>query len=165
MTEDDPILAALNDDVQRTTKQWADLIRTERKAWPIRKKVWMQLRWKVGQPARRFPRRVVWFIQRGRRGWADCDLWNMDTHIARLNVEMLTELRRIAHGYPAGLEATHGDAGFEEWCRLLGEMIETWQAYLDHVDHEDGWDKAKADYEKFKVGLPLYGEWYSGLWD
>jgi len=162
-------------------------IEAERKAWPIWKKASMQWRWKVAQPLRRFPREVRWFIQRGRRGWSDCDLWGMDGHIARLNVEMLSRLREIAHGYPAGLTngtdepwysdedrakfaeqnaridaqiGFTGDDGFERWKAMLTYFEDGWRGELAYLDDFD-----EAGHERFKAMMPLYAEWFGGLWD
>jgi len=27
-------------------------------------------------------RKIKWFIQRGKRGWADCDAWDFNTYVA-----------------------------------------------------------------------------------
>ena len=164
-------------------------VQAEREAWPIWKKAYMQFRWKIAQPVRRFPREVRWFVQRGRRGWSDYDLWGMDGHIARVNIEMLAELRRVAHGYPTGL--TRGDEeawltdddrarrwpeiqaidaqigfeggpndGFERWCAMLAYFEEGWRGALSEIEDFD-----ESGREHFKAMLPLYGEWFGGLWD
>jgi len=68
--------------------------------------------------------KVKWFVQRGRRGWADCDLWNMDNHLGKVISEMLKELKRIQHGYPAYLEE-------EEWDEILDSMIKGFELVSD----------------------------------
>jgi len=176
-----------------TTTTFDDLmarIDAERREWSIFKKATMQFRWKVAQPAREFPRRVRWFIQRGRRGWSTCDMWGTDSHIARVNAEMMAELRRVAHGHPVGLSIESSepwinnadkraevmaqieaidvqigfegdyDDGFERWKAMLTYFERGWRdaaTYIDDMDIEA--------HDRFKAMLPLYGEWFGGLWD
>jgi hypothetical protein len=162
-------------------------IEAERKAWPIWKKARMWFKWNVAQPVRKFPREVRWFIQRGRRGWSDYDMWSMDSHIARLNIEMLARLREIAHGYPGGLtdgvdepwysedDRVHfaaqnalidaqigfeGGDGFERWKAMLAYFEEGWRGAIAYID-----DYEKDGHERFKAMMPLYAEWFGGLWD
>ena len=43
---------------------------------------------------------IKWFLQRGRRGWADRDTWSMDSYLERVIPGMLIRLANAAHGYP-----------------------------------------------------------------
>lgn len=160
-----------------------------RAAWPWYRKLWMQFRWKVAQPIDRFPREVRWFIQRGRRGWSDRDMWSMDEYVARVNVEMLARLREIAHGYPSNLSrgdnepyltdedrerigasiaeidpqiGFDGDPndGFERWLAMLAYFENGWRNAIKSVEE---WDSdSQAEFEKM---LPLYGRFFGSLWD
>jgi hypothetical protein len=165
-------------------------IEAKREAWPIWRKVWMNARWHIFQPINRFPRRVRWFIQRGRRGWSTCDMWGADGHIARVNAEMIAELRRVAHGSPMGLgldsiedwgpsdeernkvmaqieaidtqigfEGDFND-GFERWKAMLAYFEAGWRSEIAYIEDYD-----TEGHERFKAMLPLYGEWFGGLWD
>jgi len=49
---------------------------------------------------RRFPREVKWFIQRGRRGYSDQDVWDMHSYLDSIIPPMLRELADMAHGHP-----------------------------------------------------------------
>lgn len=165
-------------------------ILAERRAWPLWRKVWMKFRWKVVQPLRRLPRQIKWYAQRARRGWADYDMWGADYYIARVNAELMADLRKWAHGHPMGLgtdsirswgvtderyaemvaEIEAIDAkigydgplsdGFERWKAMLTYFEDGWRAYLRFTDTMDPKDKAQ-----FTEMLPLYGEWFDGLWD
>lgn len=35
---------------------------------------------------------IKWFIQRGKRGWADCDWWNLDNYISKIMIASMDEL-------------------------------------------------------------------------
>lgn len=113
----------------------------------------------------------------------------MDSYIARLNIEMLTRLRRDAHGSPIGLsrgddeswlndderdarmvEIVKIDAqidyegdpndGFERWRAMLAYFEEGWRGAIADIDDYD-----ENGRERFRAMLPLYGEWFGGLWD
>ncbi len=174
---------------RNTLEDIMDRLAKERSQWSLRRKVWMNFRWKVAQPIERFPRQVRWFIQRGRRGWSDYDMWGMDYYMARLNIEMLVELRRNAHGYPGDL--TNGtnepwlddddrsrltvknalidtqigfkgdpDDGFERWRAMLAYFEHGWRCQVSHME-----DVGDEGHERFKEMLPLYGEYFGALWD
>lgn len=32
-------------------------------------------------------RKIVWFFQRGKRGWADCDWWSLDDYISQVMID------------------------------------------------------------------------------
>ena len=59
---------------------------------------------------------IKWFIQRGKRGWADCDTWNFDTYIARVIKEGTEYLLEHQHGYPSGLTD-------KKWREILKEIV------------------------------------------
>lgn len=45
------------------------------------------------------PRETKWFIQRGRRGWSDRDVWCMHCHLTEIIVGMTEHLRKHGSGY------------------------------------------------------------------
>ena len=62
-------------------------------------------------------RKIKWFFQRGRRGFADVDVWNMDWYLEHLILNMLKQLRETKHGYPSCFETS------EEWDEEFDKMI------------------------------------------
>lgn len=48
-------------------------------------------------------REIKWFIQRGRRGWADCDTWSLDNYLDRMMPGALHYLKEHKHGVPCGM--------------------------------------------------------------
>lgn len=53
------------------------------------------------------------FWQRGRRGWCEEDIWNMDSWLYRVIPEMLEEIKTIGNGYPNKYK------DFGEWRKEL----------------------------------------------
>ena len=69
-------------------------------------------------------REIKWFFQRGRRGWADCDVWSTNDYLAKIIPSMLKQLKVTTHGYPGYGKANTS----EKWDKLLDSMIEGWEA-------------------------------------
>ena len=83
------------------------------------------------------PYRIKWFIQRGLRGWADCDWWNMDSYLVGIIIPMLKRFRGDTHGYPCGLTE-------KKWDSLLGEMIEGFEA-AERVINDEYYKEVSGD--------------------
>ena len=124
--------------------------------------------WNVTHPmdaAKQVKRSVDYFIQRGRRGFSDRDLWSMDLYFARVLAEAVGEFRKNTHGYPAYFESSVPGEGEQEWDAILLRIQEGFQFY---VANSDGFDSLVADSEsekRFKEAWDLMGEHYASLWD
>lgn len=74
---------------------------------------------------------VKYFCQRGWRGYASCDHWDMDSYSEAILLGMLKDLRQCSHGFPANLVLDSDDAnspdfrdnGLERWHKILDEII------------------------------------------
>lgn len=93
------------------------------------------------------------FIQRGKRGWSDEDVWSFDFYINRVAGEGLRELAKNTHGYPADFK----------------DMKE-WQEYLNRISAEMlGWsDDTFADKASFDRAQGAWFSWailFGGFWD
>jgi hypothetical protein len=53
-------------------------------------------------PARAY-REIKWFIQRGRRGWADCDVWSLDNYLNGWLPNALRCLKEQKQGIPSSM--------------------------------------------------------------
>jgi len=86
------------------------------------------------------PKEIKWFVQRGRRGYADCDVWNLNNYLAKIIVGGAEQLRDIAHGFPAEEDMT-----YEQWQRELTMIAEGFRLYLENDDFvpDETWDKFK----------------------
>ena len=70
-------------------------------------------------------RKIKWFIQRGRRGYADCDVWRLSDYLCVVMRDSIRQLVEQAHGWPVNevLFAT-----FEDWQKTLERVADG----LDH---------------------------------
>jgi len=109
---------------------------------------------------RHFPKKIKWFIQRGRRGWADCDTWSWDSYISRVNIEGLKFLKENKHTYPNNLTP-------ELWGEKLDIMIRGFESSLERTDILNWVDKETDEKreEIFWHGMYEYTEWFNNLWD
>jgi hypothetical protein len=57
-------------------------------------------------------RSIKWFIQRGRRGWADCDGWSLDYYLDGWLPAALKQLKENKHGTPMSVFPTEPAALF-----------------------------------------------------
>jgi len=71
---------------------------------------------------------IKWFIQRGRRGYADCDLWNLCWYISNLMVDALEQFSGYS-GHPCYLTG-------EKWKKLIEEMRQGFLFYKNVDDIE-----------------------------
>ena len=115
---------------------------------------------------------VKWFIQRGRRGYSDCDSWNLGSYLSKWMPEAVRSLKD-GHGVPAQLvdkdEPTDEDMaryritwndileqialGFEAQRILEDEMIMPTDPRYDELETQR------------KFGMHLFGKWQQSLWD
>lgn len=85
-------------------------------------------------------REIKWFIQRGRRGWADCDTWSLDDYLDRWMPDALRHLKEHKHGVPCGMfeglptneHGYHDDEYFkiaeERWNAIMDKMVAAFEA-------------------------------------
>lgn len=116
----------------------------------------------------------MWW-QRKTRGWADTDIWNLETTAAEWILPRLKALRENTIGYPTELES------FESWEAILDEMIFGFEFYLkegEEYDRRCFSVKKKVSEEEFKIrlaeyetdrdraqrGRELFGKWFGSLW-
>jgi hypothetical protein len=110
---------------------------------------------KLQQRYRRTLRNYHAFLQRGRRGWADTDVWDLDGYIARVLSQSIAHLAETDHGYP----------GYEPW-----DTPEKWKAHLlDLSERLTAWDKDFFSDKAFKATAAAFGEAmaevFGHLWD
>jgi len=87
---------------------------------------------------KRLPKKVRWFVQRGRRGYSDRDLWGFDGYLASIIVNGALQLREQAHGYPV----IDDDFTFEQWQRELTMIAEGFNIYQrNEYVPEETWRK------------------------
>lgn len=107
------------------------------------------------------------FIQRGKRGYADCDVWGFDYYLAEVMVGALTKLKSNKIGYPSELAEKYGDEAELQWNSILDRMIDGFQAVLDYHNAEDyaTMKDFKAYEKRLQESLELLKIYYFSLWD
>lgn len=106
-------------------------------------------------------REVKWFIQRGRRGYADCDVWDLDSYLSEWLPQALRRIRKITNGYPDYGEAKTS----KDWKQILKDMAEGFEAAHKIKDiclSGKRYEKTRA---KFKKGMRLFSRYFLSLWD
>lgn len=87
-----------------------------------------------------FCREVKWFIQRGRRGFSDRDIWSMDWWLTDIMPDALRQLKRNKHGVPCSMFTEkaqinkHGiftnkeiNRAKKRWNKAIDNMIYTFE--------------------------------------
>jgi hypothetical protein len=132
-----------------------------------------------------FPKEVKWFIQRGRRGYADSDLWSLDWYLSSWMPEALRKLAKEVNGCPSELYDHKAPTDHEchRWERVLREIADGFEASRKLQDMEEfdivkkepkkltKEDMRKIDIERKRLGavhnrgMDLFKKHYFGLWD
>ena len=141
-----------------------------------------------------FFRRFKWAYQRATRGFADYDIWSMDSWILGIFNGALTQLVNNHWGYPCNDKFPED----EDWTKYLHEMADLfykadesnaayshpaydkWAAYLDEhpniniLQDENPYSKemyleecelSKKRQEDFEKAWKMMGEVFFNLWD
>ncbi len=100
-----------------------------------------------------------WFCQRGWRGYADCDVWGLDTYLSMWLPEALESLRTHVHGHPAGMTP-------KSWDRALKRMQTGFREARKIQDfHYRDADEARAAILRMKQDLRIFVNHFLELWD
>lgn len=78
----------------------------------------------IRENIKQFFANIKYAYQRAKRGYADCDIWNMDIYLGELISNMLVQLAKTHHGVPFGMEEN-------EWCTTIIEMAEHFHNTLE----------------------------------
>jgi len=95
------------------------------------------------------------YTQRGKRGYADSDLWNLDGYILSWLPEALDQLAEEAYSYPGGWT-------IESWQKWLHYKAEVFRSIRYRIDNAND---SKADYVKFEQEWNDLGRMFFHLWD
>ncbi len=113
---------------------------------------------------RRPLRPVRSFVQRGRRGWSDEDVWSLNTHLAEVIAGLCERLAEQRHGCPSRLvESGDVDAGCDRWAEILWEIADGFRAFADADGVDFGLEPGAS--RRLDRSLTLLGEWFGDLWD
>jgi len=103
------------------------------------------------------------FIQRGRKGYSDRDLWDFDCYLAKIISSGLQELKENnLLSYPYSLKSK------EEWKNILNTIIEGFKEKLKACNCYYGYDITEYpdyDVEKIEKALELFAKYFNYFWD
>lgn len=126
------------------------------------------------------------FIQRGWRGYADCDAWSLDYYLNKWMPKAVRSLKG-GHGFPGGLfeelysitydddhpydhtrpNEEEGNKTHAYWQDILEKIALGFEAAYILEDDPSLWDKPRGEELKAqkKEGLALFIKYYDCLWD
>lgn len=124
---------------------------------------------------------IKYFIQRGKRGYAENDLWSFDDYLCDIIPLALRELKKRSSGCSSFLwdeEKTNNECW--KWQEILEEIAQGFEAakaitrlnYFRFIKREDGYYIYEIDEEKLKMltqkyerGMKLFKDFFLNLWD
>ena len=104
--------------------------------------------------------KALWFIQRGRRGYADCDVWSIDGYLAKWMPQALRRLATKKTGHPIGMTV-------KGWQTRLETMADGFLAARDIQDMTYRYrsPEDRATWKQFNRGMKLFHKHFFSLWD
>ena len=100
-----------------------------------------------------FVRELHRFFARGWWGYADSDVWSLDTYLATWLPGALRQIKNNSLGYPGGM-------GRKEWRETVEKMAVGFEAARRFAE---SWDE--DDLKTANEGLDLFRRWFFNLWD
>lgn len=97
-----------------------------------------------------------WFVQRGRRGWADIDTASLDWYVTRVLSEALLYMADHTHGWPDDLYPT-----YEDWTAHLRDLAARVAAWNKGA----GVSESEAAYDVTRRALAEFAEQLGAYWD
>lgn len=112
------------------------------------------------------PKEIKWFIQRGRRGYADCDLWSFDSYLSKIIYTGLSQLKEHQHILPLWEEGMSEEDAKKRWHHVLDEIIWAYKRLYDCVDGEAKYMMISDEEQKrINRGVKLFTKHFHSFWD
>lgn len=121
--------------------------------------IWWPIEGFLEKVFRDFPNEIKWFIQRGKRGYADCDVWSLDWYLLGWLPKAIRQLRDTTHSYP-----TSGITP-REWGKVLTKMANGLESGYKLGEEYGLEQKVKKLKKEFNEGFKLFQKWFWNLWD
>jgi hypothetical protein len=101
-----------------------------------------------------------WFVQRGYRGYADCDVWGIDWYLTKWLSKAIRQLKNSKLGHPMGMTP-------KGWQTRLEKMAVGFDAAHRLEDNVYDWRSKEARLlrRQFNVGMKLFHKHFFSLWD
>jgi len=101
---------------------------------------------------------VKWFIQRGQRGYADCDIWSLDFYLSKWMPAALKRLETNNIGHPFGMTRR----GWNTRLRIMREGFEAAHEIGDKMPDRHELNRLER---KMNKGLKMFAKHFLSLWD
>ena len=116
-----------------------------------------------------FPRKVKWFIERGKNGFAENDVWGFDQYLAKVIFGGMKQLQKNMQGAPTGLSE-------KQWSKILDKIQLGFTEYLNRNEYynkfeDEIWsDKHHREMDKrinknLSCSFELLETYFQNLWD
>lgn len=150
----------------KTLEEWDALEKAERKT--LKGKIKYAYKDYLYYPIFRFfenvknvPNEIKWFIQRGKRGYADSDVWSLDWYLSEWLPKAIRQLKKRTNGYP--LAFLKNPKGWKDILESIAKGFEADFRIKDGVLYEGKlYDKLV---QLRKEGFGLFVKYYDNLWD
>jgi hypothetical protein len=96
---------------------------------------------------------IKYFIQRGKRGYSDRDLWEFDYYLSDVISKGIKDLNKCCHGYSSRLKS------MKQWKKVLTEIQWTFEKAKDKAS------LSKKELERYDKGWQLFKMHFNDLWD
>lgn len=70
---------------------------------------------------------IKWFIQRGKRGYSDFDIWQFDYYLSEMIPKALKHLKKIQHILPTWKSGEKEEVAQKRWYNIMDNMIYTFE--------------------------------------
>jgi hypothetical protein len=102
---------------------------------------------------------VKWFIQRGRRGYSDRDVWSIDWYLCSWMPQALEQLKHNSRGHPCGMSQ-------KSWANKLDNMINAFKVArkIQNYDYKTTKEVQMA-VKQFRRNFNLFKVHFFNLWD
>jgi len=107
-------------------------------------------------------------VQRWRRGYSDCDVWNFDHHLARIIPPAMRQLSRELHGVPGDIAERCGgdmDAATVEWRKILEAVAAGFEAWQTMSEECPEGERLAELTQRWEHGAGLLVEHFGAFWD
>lgn len=106
-----------------------------------------------------YGRKIKYFVQRGRKGYSDPDIWNANDHIARTVLAFLDHSATCKMaGYPMGLSE-------KKWDLYKAEIKWLMEFHLNGDEVPIEVLKSEAHQKRLKRAQKIFGQYWQSLWD
>lgn len=126
-------------------------------------------------------RSVKFFWQRGRRGYSDCDVWNLGWYLNSWLPEAIREVVKDKPGTPisvacdlfgpdtdwSNLSEEQWDTAHAEWLKIAEAMAAGFEAArtMEEELPMPDTERYKQLAETHQKGMALFAKYYQGLWN